>query len=184
MTIERPFLFASFKMISSKSDFIHIFNDFIHVYSPWEKAKQNLGDKLLMSTQTPYHFDHLLQVSNKSLWILTVYIFFFFFFFDVFPHVYSPGAGADNPLWTNFWLQEKCLVILSICCTSFKKYIWSLILYIFLSVFIHAYKLGAGADKSLGSEFLFWHKSFVTLVICYKFLPLYDFLTVFPHIKA
>ena len=24
---------ASFKMISSKSDFIHIFNDFIHVYS-------------------------------------------------------------------------------------------------------------------------------------------------------
>ena len=25
---------ASFKMSSSKSDFIHIFNDFIHVYSP------------------------------------------------------------------------------------------------------------------------------------------------------
>ena len=50
---------ASFKMISSKSDFIHIFNDFIYVYS--------LGDKLLMSTESPYHFDHLLQVSNKSL---------------------------------------------------------------------------------------------------------------------
>ena len=29
---------ASFKMISSKSDFIHIFNDFIHVYSPRAKA--------------------------------------------------------------------------------------------------------------------------------------------------
>ena len=30
---------ASFKMISSKSDFIHIFNDFIHVYSPGERAE-------------------------------------------------------------------------------------------------------------------------------------------------
>ena len=23
-------------------------------------------------------------------------------FFNVCPHVYSPGAGADNPLWTKF----------------------------------------------------------------------------------
>ena len=53
---------ASFKMIPSKSDFIHIFNDFIHVNS-----RKTLGDKLLMSTESPYHFDHLLQVSNKSL---------------------------------------------------------------------------------------------------------------------
>ena len=44
---------ASFKIISSKSDFIHICND--------EKLE------LLMSTESPYHFDHLLQVSNKSL---------------------------------------------------------------------------------------------------------------------
>ena len=29
---------ASFKMISSKSDFMHIFNDFIHVYSPGARA--------------------------------------------------------------------------------------------------------------------------------------------------
>ena len=43
---------ASFKMISLKSDFIHIFNDFI----------QSLGDKLLMSTESPYHFAHSLQV--------------------------------------------------------------------------------------------------------------------------
>ena len=57
---------ASFKMISSKSDFIHIFNDFIHVYSPGARA-ETLGDTLLMSIESPYHFDHLLQVSNKSL---------------------------------------------------------------------------------------------------------------------
>ena len=25
---------------------------------------------------------------------------YFIHIFNVFPHVYSPGAGADNPLWT------------------------------------------------------------------------------------
>ena len=37
-----PFV-ASFKMISSKSDFIRIFNDFIHVYSPGARAENPLG---------------------------------------------------------------------------------------------------------------------------------------------
>ena len=36
---------ASFKMISSKSDFIHIFNDFIQ-YSPGERAENPLGTKI------------------------------------------------------------------------------------------------------------------------------------------
>ena len=34
---------ASFKMISSKSDFIHIFNDFIHVYSSGQGQKTLWG---------------------------------------------------------------------------------------------------------------------------------------------
>ena len=34
---------ANFKMISSKSDLIHIFNDFIHVYSPGARAENPLG---------------------------------------------------------------------------------------------------------------------------------------------
>ena len=55
-----------------------------------------------MSTESPYHLDHLLQVSNESLWILILYTFF-----NVFPHVYSPRAGADNPLWTKFGCQQK-----------------------------------------------------------------------------
>ena len=29
--------------------------------------------------------------------------------------VYSSGAGADNPLWTKFWCQQKDLVTLPIC---------------------------------------------------------------------
>ena len=34
---------AIFNMISSKSDFIHIFNDFINVYSPGARAENPLG---------------------------------------------------------------------------------------------------------------------------------------------
>ena len=44
MKTERPFLFVvSFKMISSKSDCIDIFNDFILVYSPGARAENPLG---------------------------------------------------------------------------------------------------------------------------------------------
>ena len=103
-----------------------------------------------------------------------------FLFFNVFPHVYSPGAGADNPLWTKAWCQQKSLVTLPICCKFQKNIFWSLTLYIIFHVFIHVYSPGAGADNPLGSEFLYKHKPFVTLVSCCKFLPLNGFLTVFP----
>ena len=117
---------ASFKMISSKSDFIHIFNDFVHVRSPWARAENPLGtnfccqQKALIKVskwshrnltlytflmilymfeapgqrqktpwgqtfvvnRKPLSLDHLLQVSNQSLWILILYTFFY-----VFPHV-------------------------------------------------------------------------------------------------
>ena len=56
--------FASFKEISLKSDFIHFFHDLIHVYSPWAGGIQPPGDKVLMSTETSYHFGHLLLVSK------------------------------------------------------------------------------------------------------------------------
>ena len=59
-----PFV-ASFKMISSKSDFIHLM--ILYQYIAPGKGRKPLGDKLLISTESPYHFEHLLQVSNKSL---------------------------------------------------------------------------------------------------------------------
>ena len=48
------------------------------------------------------------------------------------------------------------------------------------SFIIHVYSPSTGADNPLGSEFLYKHKPFVTLVIFCKFLPLNDFQTVFP----
>ena len=52
-----PFV-ASYKKISSNSDFIFS-NVFPHVYSPHGRGRQPLGDKILMSTERPYHFAHL-----------------------------------------------------------------------------------------------------------------------------
>ena len=57
---------ASFKKMSLKSDFIHFFYDLIHVYSPGSGA-DSLQGTILMSTERPYHFTHLLHVSKKSL---------------------------------------------------------------------------------------------------------------------
>ena len=44
----------------------------------------------------------------------------FIHFFHDFIHVYSPRAGADNPLGTKFLCQHEPLVTLVICC-KFKK---------------------------------------------------------------
>ena len=60
-----PFV-ASFKTISLMIDFIHIFNDLIHVFSSMAGA-DNPWRHTLMSIERPYHFVHLLQVSKQSL---------------------------------------------------------------------------------------------------------------------
>ena len=178
--------------------------------------------QMLMSTESPYHFAHLLQVLKQSLWSKHI--------LNDFIHVCSPRTRAENPLGTNFWCQQKALITSTICykfqtnvfefwfythflmffhmyiapgqgqitlcgqnpdinrkalslcpfVASFKKCLWSLILYIIFHVFIHVYSPWAGADNPLGSLFLYKHKPFITLLICCKFLPLNDFLTVFP----
>ena len=79
---------ASLKTISLKSDFIQFFfHDYMHI--ALGQGRQPPGDKILMSTERPYHFTHLLQVSKRSLWSLILYNFFH----DLI-HVYTPGQGG------------------------------------------------------------------------------------------
>ena len=124
------------------------FNYFIHVYSHEARTDKPLGSKFwcqqkALTTSTICCKKNLLN-------------FDFIHIFSCFSTcIYSPGAGADNPLWTKFWCQQKGLVFLHLFCKFKKKYLWSLILYIFLPVFIHVYSPGVGADNALGSEFLF-----------------------------
>ena len=59
---------ASLIRISSTSDFITSFHDLINVYSHRSGADnpRGPGDKILMSTETSCHLDHLLQVLKKK----------------------------------------------------------------------------------------------------------------------
>ena len=93
--------------MSLKSDFIHLFSWFNTCIQPCGRGRQPPGDKILIT--------HFLQVSKKSLWSLILCNCFHDFI-----HVYSPGAGDDNPLGTKFWCQQEHLFTSVICC-KFKK---------------------------------------------------------------
>ena len=46
---------------------------------------------------------------------ITLKSWFYTIFFHDLIHAYSPGAGADSPQGTQFWSQQKGLIILPIC---------------------------------------------------------------------
>ena len=71
---------------------------FFHMYIAPSRGRQTPGVKILMPTERPYHFDHLLQVLKKSLRTLILYTFFNIFFSPV----YSPGEMTDNALGSKF----------------------------------------------------------------------------------
>ena len=55
-------------------NFFFMFNTCI--YEPWGRGRQPQGDKILMSTERPYHFTHLLQVSNLlEVWFNTIFLY-------------------------------------------------------------------------------------------------------------
>ena len=81
--------------------------------------------------------------------------------------MYSPKAGADNPLGMKFFCQQEHLVTLVICCKFKKKSLWSLILYSFFHDFIHVYS--PRADSPQGTKFWCQQKGLITLPICCKF---------------
>ena len=91
----------------------------------------------------------------------------------------APGQGQTTLCGQNPDVNRKAL---SLCpfVASFKNISLKSDFIHNVSYFIDVYSPGAGADNPLESEFLYKHKPFVTLVICCKFLPLNDFLTVFP----
>ena len=129
---------ASFKMISSKSDFKHIFNDFIHVYSPGPRAEDPLGtnfwgqQKALITSTICCNF----QTNLFEFWFYTQFLMFF--------HMYiAHGQGQTTLCGQNPDVNRKALSLCPLLQVS-KKYLWSLILYIIFHVFIHAYSRGRG----------------------------------------
>ena len=96
MTIEMP--------LKKKSDFIHIFNDFIYVYSCRARADNPLGTNFWCQQKALITLP-ICRRFKKNCFEVWFYIHFFSFFH----HMY-------NPLETKFWWQEKGLFSLPICC--------------------------------------------------------------------
>ena len=138
---------ASFEKIPLNSDFIHIFNVFFfHVYiAPGQGQTMPWGQNFDPSRKA-YNFDLVLQIQNKSLSTLILYIPLNYFI-----HVYGPGARADKPLGSKCWCQQKGLIILTIRCKFKKTSHWCVILYIFL-MFSCMYPR-PGIDNLLVSKF-------------------------------
>ena len=82
-------------------------------------------------------------------------VWFHTIFFHDFIHVYSPRAGADNPLGTKFWCQQEHLSchfghVLQVS----KKSLWSLILYNFFFMILYMYIApGQGQTAPRGQNF-------------------------------
>ena len=119
--------------------------------------------QMLMSTESPYHFAHLLQVLKQSLWSLSLYTFF-----HVFPHVYSPGQGQTTQWGQNFDDNRKafslCPYIASFKMISSK----SDFIHIF-NDFIHVYSPGARAENPVGTHFWCQQKTLIILSVCCRF---------------
>ena len=96
MTTERPFPFvhnvASLKMISSKSDFIHIFNDpMIYMYIASGQGQKTPWGLTFDVNRKPLPLRPFVA-SFKQISFNSDFIHIFIFF----PHVYSPGAGQGS----------------------------------------------------------------------------------------
>ena len=73
-------------------------------------------------------------------------------YFNAFIHVYSTRAGADNPLGTKFWWQQKGLLSLPIYC-KFQNDLFEIRFYTHFNDFIHVYSLGQGQKTPWGQIF-------------------------------
>ena len=167
------------------------------MYIAPSRGRQPTGDKNFMTTERPFLFAHMLQVSKWSLRNLILYTFLMilymyiapgqgqktpwgqtfdvnrkplslrpfvasfkhlnsdFIHINVFPHVYSPGAGSDNTLWTKFWCQQKGLVTLPICC-KFQTNIFEVWFYTYFCLFLYMYIApGQGQTTPWGQNFYF-----------------------------
>ena len=108
---------------------------------------RSLGDKILMSTEIPYHFAHLLLALKKSLWSLI-----FYHFLCVFSHVYSPRQGQTTHWGQKFYDTRKAF---SLCpnVVSFKMISLKIWFYTYFNDFIHVYSPGTRAENPLGTIF-------------------------------
>ena len=72
--------------------YIHFFFMFHHMYIAPGRGRLSIGDKILMTTERPFLFAHMLQVSKWSLRNLILYTFFMILYMYI-----APGQGQKTP---------------------------------------------------------------------------------------
>ena len=104
------------------------------------RGRQPIEDKNFMTTEWPFLFAHMLQVSKWSLRNLIFYTFSNYFI-----HIYSLEARADKFLGSKFWYQQNALTTSTICCKKIS--LNSDFIHIFF-MFFHMYILAPGQGQT------------------------------------
>ena len=139
-------------MIFSKSDFIHILNDFIHLC--WGLTSQST---ILQSCRDGATASWVINQYFRGVKCLAQGHNTAAVGFEPrtscsgvrhsttepprspdFIHEHSPRTRAENPLGTNFWCQQKALISLTICC-KFQTNLFKFWLYTNSLMFFHMY---------------------------------------------
>ena len=125
---------AGLNKIALKSDFIYIFFMFHHMYIAPGRGRKYIGDKILMTTERPFLFAHMLQVSKWSLQNQILYAFLMILYMYI-----TPGQGQKTPWGQTFNVNRKPLSLRPFV-ASFKQISFnSDFIHIFLC-FPHVYK--------------------------------------------
>ena len=113
MTTERPFLFAHMLQVSKcslRNLILYTFLMILYMYIAQRQGQKTPETNFWLQQKALITSTICCKFQTNLSWVLILYTFLMFF-----PHVYSPDAGADNPLWTKSWFQQKSLVTLPIC---------------------------------------------------------------------
>ena len=98
-----PFV-ASLKKIALKSIFSSFWLCFFHMYIAPGRGRQTIGDKNFMTTERPFLFAHMLQVSKWSLRNLILYQFLMISYMYI-----ALGQGQKTPWGQTFDVNRKPL---------------------------------------------------------------------------
>ena len=168
---------TSFKNVSLKSDFIHFFPDFIHVYSPgtglttpWERNFDINRNILSLWSFVP-SFKNLFEVWSYTIFFMILYMYI------------APGEGQTAPRGQSFDVNRNVLSLNSFVASLKKMFLKSDFIQFFLRL-IYVYRPRAGADSPQGTKYWCQQKGHITLPICCKFQRnLFEvwFYTIFFH---
>ena len=138
---------------------------FHHMYIVYTPGQGQIAhwDKTLMTTERPYHFAHVLQVSKWSLRNLILNTFLMILNMYI-----APGHGQKTPWGQTFEVNRKPLSLQPFV-ASFKQIALNSDFIHFFNVFPHVYSPWAGTDNALWTKSWCQQKKPCHFALCCKF---------------